>query len=169
LRPEATVRPSHVLPATLASLPIKDRAQPTATRSFDLQWFMINDQRMDMGRIDFTTTVDTKEVWTVRNVDNWPHNFHVHDTQFHIIDVDGSPPDPVLAGAKDTVYVAPGQQIRLAIRFADYSDPTFPYMYHCHLAMHEDRGMMGQFLVLAPGQKPAPMKMDMPGHGHVMR
>ncbi|MDR2987668.1 MAG: multicopper oxidase domain-containing protein [Nocardiopsaceae bacterium] len=29
-------------------------------------------------------------------------------------------------------------------------------MFHCHILRHEDAGMMGQFLVLAPGQQPAP-------------
>ena len=28
-------------------------------------------------------------------------------------------------------------------------------MYHCHLLWHEDQGMMGQFLVVEPGQTPA--------------
>ena len=116
-----------------------------------------------MNRIDFQATVDTDEIWTVRNVDNWPHTVHVHDTQVRIIDIDGSPPPPELGGHKDTVYAPPGQRIRLAARFSGYTDPTFPYMYHCHLAMHEDKGMMGQFLVLAPGEEPVPM-MDMPGH-----
>ena len=34
----------------------------------------------------------------------------------------------------------------------DDTDPDTPYMYHCHLLFHEDRGMMGQFVVVAPGQ-----------------
>ena len=84
----------------------------------------------------------------MRNVDNWPHNFHVHDAQFRIVDIDGSPPPAELAGFKDTVYTPPGQRLRLALRFTDYTDPTFTYMFHCHLAMHEDHGMMGQFLVV---------------------
>jgi FtsP/CotA-like multicopper oxidase with cupredoxin domain len=25
-------------------------------------------------------------------------------------------------------------------------------MYHCHLLQHEDAGMMGQFVVVRPGQ-----------------
>jgi FtsP/CotA-like multicopper oxidase with cupredoxin domain len=62
------------------------------------------------------------------------------------------------------VYTAPGVTYTLAMHFADHTDPTFPYMYHCHLLHHEDQGMMGQFLVLAPGQQPAPMRMDM-DHG----
>jgi FtsP/CotA-like multicopper oxidase with cupredoxin domain len=34
----------------------------------------------------------------------------------------------------------------------DRLDPTVPYMYHCHVLQHEDRGMMGQFVVVEPGQ-----------------
>ena len=41
------------------------------------------------------------------------------------------------------------------MRFTDYADPATPYMYHCHLLRHEDDGMMGQFVVVEPGQKPA--------------
>ncbi|MBB5167293.1 hypothetical protein HNP02_007299 [Mycobacterium sp. AZCC_0083] len=70
------------------------------------------------------------------------------------------------------MYAEPGRTYTLAMRFADYSDPTFPYMYHCHLLHHEDQGMMGQFLVLGPDQVPAPMAMpgmdpgmDMSTHG----
>lgn len=163
LRPDRALRASAPLPTVLADLPAPSVSRTATQRSFDLQWYMINRSRMDMNRIDFHATVDTDEIWTIRNVDDWPHNFHVHDTQFRIIDIDGSPPPPELGGHKDTVYAPPGQRIRLAVRFSGYTDPTFPYMYHCHLAMHEDKGMMGQFLVLAPGEEPVPM-MDMPGH-----
>jgi hypothetical protein len=34
------------------------------------------------------------------------------------------------------------------MQFTDYSDPTVPYMYHCHILEHEDMGMMGQFVVV---------------------
>jgi len=178
LRPAPELRPGVALPASLTDLAAPELSQSVVQRSFDLQWFMINGNRMDMNRIDFSSTVDTDEIWSVHNVDNWPHNFHVHDAQFRIVDIDGASPPPELAGYKDTVYVAPGQQVRFAIRFSGYTDPTYPYMFHCHLTMHEDRGMMGQFLVLAPGQEPAPLAMDMPpsagdvpaAHGgHAMR
>ncbi|MEH3137466.1 MAG: multicopper oxidase domain-containing protein [Mycolicibacterium neoaurum] len=160
-----TLGRSPVLPATLAALPALPDDAAAVRRQFDLQWFMINRNRMDMNRIDFHATVDTDEIWTVRNVDNWPHNFHVHDTQFRIIDIDGAAPPAHLAGFKDTVYIAPAQRIRIAVRFTDYTDPTWPYMYHCHLAWHEDQGMMGQFLVLGPGQQPAgPPATPMAGH-----
>lgn len=165
LRPAAESSPARSLSAQSAALPATLTTLsplPTARavrRRFDLQWYMINGQRMDTNRMDFTSTVDTTEVWTVRNRDNWPHNFHVHDTQFQILDIDGEAPPAELAGWKDTVYTPPGSTVRLALRFSDYTDPTLPYMYHCHLMLHEDQGMMGQFLVLAPGQRPAPMTM----------
>jgi FtsP/CotA-like multicopper oxidase with cupredoxin domain len=36
--------------------------------------------------------------------------------------------------------------------FNDFADADHPYMFHCHLLNHEDAGMMGQFVVVAPGQ-----------------
>ena len=43
---------------------------------------------------------------------------------------------------------------RLAVRFPQFTDPSSPYMYHCHMLYHEDMGMMGQFLVTKPGELP---------------
>ncbi|KAA0080805.1 copper oxidase [Mycolicibacterium sp. P9-64] len=147
------------IPDTLVAIaPLVAPGTP-ATRTFDLHWYMINGQRMDMNRIDLTVPVDTTEVWSVRNTHDWPHNFHVHDVQFQIVAIDGDPPPPQLSGWKDTVYAEPGRTLTLAMRFADYTDPTHPYMYHCHLLHHEDQGMMGQFLVLGPDEVPAPMTM----------
>jgi FtsP/CotA-like multicopper oxidase with cupredoxin domain len=64
------------------------------------------------------------------------------------------PPPPSLSGLKDTVYVPPGTSVRLVVRFGDYTDPDLPYMFHCHILQHEDRGMMGQFVVVEPGHAP---------------
>jgi hypothetical protein len=50
------------------------------------------------------------------------------------------------------------------MRFEDYSSQTVPYMYHCHLLAHEDSGMMGQFLVVAPGSDLRPGTI--PGENH---
>ncbi|NMO02311.1 multicopper oxidase domain-containing protein [Gordonia sp. TBRC 11910] len=160
LRAQPRLTPSVATPSTL----VPSAAIPTAgavRRSFDLQWFMINRKRMDMNRIDFEARVGGTEVWTVTNKDNWPHNFHVHDAQFHIVDIDGRRPPAQLAGRKDTVYVPPGSRVRLALRWSTHADPMYPYMFHCHLLMHEDQGMMGQFLLLRPGQQAMPMNMPM--------
>ena len=42
--------------------------------------------------------------------------------------------------------------VNSGITFApDDTDPGFPYMYHCHLTVHEDQGLLGQFVVVEPG------------------
>jgi FtsP/CotA-like multicopper oxidase with cupredoxin domain len=61
----------------------------------------------------------------------------------------------VLRGPKDTVFIPPGSTVRFALRFSDYTDPTTPYMYHCHVLAHEDNGMMGQFTVVEPDEAEA--------------
>ncbi len=158
LRPSGVPAPRQ-LPTALATIDRLDPSSAVQRRHFELQWFEINDARMSTSRIDFSTTRETIEVWTIENTDDRPHNFHVHDVQFQILDIDRRPPPAELAGWKDTVYVPPGRPVRLIMRFADYGDPTLPYMYHCHMLFHEDRGMMGQFLVLGPGQSPQPVSM----------
>ncbi|MFC9436960.1 multicopper oxidase family protein [Nocardia sp. NPDC057030] len=163
LRAAQTLKTSAPVPDSLTTIPALAAAGAPADYTFELKWFMINGKRMDMNRIDMTIPVDSTQVWSVRNNDNWPHNFHVHDVQFQVVDIDGQAPPPALAGWKDTLYTEPQYTYRLAMRFAQHSDPTYPYMFHCHLLLHEDHGMMGQFLVLAPGEQPAPMRMDMPG------
>ncbi|MFE3444143.1 multicopper oxidase family protein [Nocardia sp. NPDC059180] len=166
LRAAPQLTPSPALPGALAT--ITPLGAAATTRSFELQWYMINGQRMDMNRIDLTVQAGATEVWEVRNADNWPHNFHIHDVRFQVIGIDGLPPPQALSGWKDTVYTEPGRTYTLAMRFSGHTDPTYPYMYHCHLLHHEDQGMMGQFLVLGPGQQPAPMVMsgNDSGHGH---
>jgi FtsP/CotA-like multicopper oxidase with cupredoxin domain len=142
------------VPAALAQLPRLDPADAAVTRAFRITGRAINGRPMDMGRIDEVVTVDATEIWSVTNADPQPHNFHVHNVQFQVLDIDGREPPPDLAGWKDTVYVAPRSTVRLIMRFEDYTDAQWPYMYHCHLLWHEDIGIMGQFLVLAPEQEP---------------
>lgn len=154
--------PVGAIPASLTSeaeLPV-----PTTTRTFELSGLNINDQSMQMDRVNETVTVGTTERWIVRNTQNRPHSFHVHDVQFLIRSIDGSDPPQELAGWKDTIYLRPQTEYSLVMRFDDYADPSSPYMYHCHLLWHEDRGMMGQFVVVSPGEGAATSEGD--NHDH---
>ena len=130
------------------------RTPPPSAR-FVMSGHNINDRQMDMSRVDFIATVDTSEVWTVRNDNPLPHSFHVHDTQFRVLSIDGDPPPARLRAGRTRSRSSGDRDYRLLVRFEDYADPTTPYMYHCHLLWHEDQGMMGQFLVVEPGQQPA--------------
>lgn len=136
----------------LAILPDPLQIAAARERSFDLSGFSINGRSMDMSRVDFVATAGESELWSITNVDGQTHNFHVHDVQFRIVDINGEKPPAHLAGRKDTVWVPPGTTVRILVTFSRYTSTEFPYMFHCHILRHEDLGMMGQFLVVEPGQ-----------------
>ncbi len=152
LRAAPTLTASAALPPTLSTLGAPDEAAATNTRVFRVQGRAINGRPMQMARIDFAIPVDTTEIWEVSNQDRQPHNFHVHNVQFRVLSREGEPPEPAFAGLKDTVYVAPQTTVRLLVEFTDYTDRDWPYMFHCHLLLHEDIGVMGQFVVVKPGE-----------------
>lgn len=110
----------------------------------------INGKLMDMKRIDEVVTLGDIEIWELTNVGGQMHPFHIHDIQFLILDRDGVPPPASEAGWKDTVPVYPNETVRFITQFNTYADSTVPFMYHCHILEHEDRGMMGQFIVVEP-------------------
>jgi FtsP/CotA-like multicopper oxidase with cupredoxin domain len=154
LRAPASLTPSADVPARLATIDKIPASAAVATRKLELtSEETINNESMDMNRIDFSPVKGTAEIWDVTNVHDTPHNFHIHDIQFQVLSVDGKTPPPELRGRKDTIFMPPGRDVRLIMKFTDYSDPNHPYMFHCHLVRHEDKGMMGQFTVVDPGQK----------------
>lgn len=167
LRAADTLAASPEVPPRLVPVERLDLASAATTRGFRMSGRNINGKGMDMDRIDFAVTRDTTEIWDITKQDGTPHSFHVHDVQFQVLSVDGREPPPELRGWKDTVYLAADRPIRIIARFADYADPNMPYMFHCHLLYHEDRGMMGQFVVVEPGQRPG--RPPAAGHGHTQR
>lgn len=152
LRAAASLEPGAAVPAALAPIERWREADAATTRTFRLDGHQINGRGMAADRIDETVEVGTLERWVVTNTMDLPHSFHVHDVRFQIASIGGEPPPAELAGWKDTVYLPPQTEFRLLMRFADYTDRDAPYMYHCHLLSHEDDGMMGQFVVVRPGE-----------------
>jgi FtsP/CotA-like multicopper oxidase with cupredoxin domain len=150
LRAATELRASPEVPTHLVEVPSVNSSEAVQIRRFDVTTRAINGQDMDMGRIDAVVDAGTVEIWEVTGI-SVPHNFHVHGVQFQVLDIDGSPPPPPLQGWKDTVYLMPDVTTRIIITFPDEADPKRPYMYHCHLLRHEDRGAMGQFVIVGPG------------------
>jgi len=109
--------------------------------------FFINGRSMDMNRIDAVAKKDTFEIWRIINKSPMAHPFHIHNTQFKILGINGRKPYPSELGFKDTVSVDSMGVIYVMVPFKYYSDDKIPYMFHCHILEHEDGGMMGQFLV----------------------
>ncbi len=151
LRAAASLRDSPAVPADLGGAgPLAPPAQARA-RTFRLQGHdAINDRGMDMTRIDEVVPAGAVEIWELEN-NVYSHNFHIHGVDFSILDRDGRPPHAWETGRKDTVHVPEKSRVRLAVRFPQFTDPSSPYMYHCHILRHEDAGMMGQFVVVEPG------------------
>ncbi len=109
--------------------------------------FYFNDSTFNMMRIDYTIPLNNVEVWKLVNETMVAHPFHIHDVQFFVLDRNGLPPTQEEAGRKDVVFVLPGDTVRFITKFEDFADTVVPYMFHCHILMHEDDGMMGQFIV----------------------
>jgi bilirubin oxidase len=111
--------------------------------------FMINSTVFDMNQINYVIPLDNKETWTFFNQTPIAHPFHIHDVQFNILEINGTAPPAHMQGWKDVLLI-PGHMgsAKFITKFEDFADPEIPYMYHCHMLVHEDEGMMGQFLVV---------------------
>lgn len=109
--------------------------------------FYFSGKSFDMDRVDYTIPLGQTEKWKLVNKSMVAHPFHIHDVQFQIISRNGMPPAPEESGWKDVVLIPSDDSIEFITRFDDYADDNVPYMYHCHILMHEDAGMMGQFIV----------------------
>lgn len=151
-----TTTPVTTVPSTLVPVPAISEAEADITRQINFTAdsamvmdgpFYFNDSTYDMMRIDYEVALNSTEIWSLTNQTMVAHPFHIHDVQFQILDRDGNPPPPVERGWKDLVLVAPNETVRFIARFEDFTSDSIPYMYHCHILMHEDDGMMGQFLV----------------------
>lgn len=156
---------SPALPTTLPGQPDIKVPKHAKTRTFKLSGNKkINREEMAMDRIDAVIPAGAIEIWEVSSSE--VHSFHVHGATYRILSFGGKKPPSYLRGPKDTVLVPSSALVRLAVAFEKYTDPTFPYMFHCHILRHEDDGMMGQFTVVDPGtESGAPRKVDSP-HRH---
>ncbi|NOX39924.1 MAG: multicopper oxidase domain-containing protein [Alphaproteobacteria bacterium] len=158
LRAKGKLSTSSDLPAKLTSLPTPVAPKAAKKRRFVLEMvgmgmmggdsFAINGKPMDISVINNVVPKGQFEIWEIFNAGPMAHPFHVHNTQYRILDRSNIPPAANEAGLKDTVLVNPGETVRILVKFENYTDPARPYMYHCHILEHEDGGMMGQFTVV---------------------
>ncbi|HEV3422643.1 MAG TPA: multicopper oxidase family protein [Paraburkholderia sp.] len=108
--------------------------------------FMINGATFDPRRITLTSRRGEVERWSIENRTDMDHPFHLHGTQFQVLEREqggAATPEPYLAW-RDTVNVHPGETVRIATvqQFAGER------MFHCHILEHEDLGMMGTLKVV---------------------
>ena len=108
--------------------------------------FMINGASFDPRRITLTSRRGEVERWSIENRTDMDHPFHLHGTQFQILEREQGgvvTPEPYLAW-RDTVNVQPGETVRIATM----QNQAGERMFHCHILEHEDLGMMGMLKVI---------------------
>jgi FtsP/CotA-like multicopper oxidase with cupredoxin domain len=140
--------PSQV-PEKLRDLPPVDQSEAVTTRTWNFgnqngAW-RVNGRLFDSARVDATIKKGTAEIWTLSNGRGWSHPVHIHFEEFQILSRNNgaAPADEV--ARKDVVRLAPGNQVRLFMRFRDF---TGRYVMHCHNMMHEDHAMMIWFEIV---------------------
>ncbi len=112
----------------------------------------INGKQFNPDKSVFATPaiLGTTEQWTVENTSGEVHVFHTHTEHFQVMSINGVPQP--YTGEQDVVDVPyeqhgkPGQVV-IRIRFTDF---TGKVMFHCHIASHEDAGMMSFINVADP-------------------
>jgi blue copper oxidase len=114
--------------------------------------FIINHKLFDINYNEYNVPLNNTEIWEITSSSIFGHPFHIHDVEFNILSVNGVAPVAAQAGWKDVVFI-PGRTgttpsvVKFIAKFDDFADSLHPFMYHCHISLHEDEGMMGQFIV----------------------
>lgn len=112
--------------------------------------FILEHQLYDSSYINHAIPLNNTEIWQLTSTSIFAHPFHIHDVEFYILSRNGVAPPTYEQGWKDVVLVKGGETVKFIAKFEDYADALHPFMYHCHIALHEDEGMMGQFVVGDP-------------------
>jgi len=108
--------------------------------------FFINGKTFDMSRIDLRSKVGEVEEWRVFNNSHMDHPFHIHGTQFVVVQREQNgtvTPEPFNAW-RDTVNLRPYETVVFHVK---QSMPGIR-MLHCHILEHEDLGMMANLEVI---------------------
>ncbi|MFI9366950.1 multicopper oxidase family protein [Kitasatospora sp. NPDC053057] len=137
-------------PADLAAVPIAQRRTLDLSESADGNTFFINGRQFAMDASIFATPakVGTVEEWTIANLSGEDHPFHLHTNAFQVMSVNGVPqPYDRYADTVPVPHAVDGVPGTVVIRvpFADYPGK---WVFHCHIAAHEDHGMMSYINVV---------------------
>lgn len=156
-----TSSPITAIPTSLTTNAFPDAASATLTRTITLSdstgvrsvpilgpnAFILGHKLFDIKFINYQVPLNNTEIWQLTSTSGFAHPFHIHDVQFYILTRNGVAPASYEQGWKDVVLVKSNETVRFIAKFDDYADATHPFMYHCHISLHEDEGMMGQFVV----------------------
>jgi FtsP/CotA-like multicopper oxidase with cupredoxin domain len=98
-----------------------------------------------------TAHVGDVEDWVIENRALETHDFHIHQIHFMLLEVNGQPvPNQDLRDTMEVPYwTGTGPYPSIKVRM-DFRDPNTAgtFVYHCHILLHEDLGMMHKIQVL---------------------
>jgi FtsP/CotA-like multicopper oxidase with cupredoxin domain len=106
--------------------------------------FWIDHQIFDGNRDDQVVQLNATDEWVIRNASSTWHPFHIHINHYQVVAINGQPV-PVRSN-EDTTNVPPFGEITMRTRYLDFEGR---WVYHCHILLHEDHGMMGTVRALA--------------------
>jgi FtsP/CotA-like multicopper oxidase with cupredoxin domain len=136
--------------------PIAQRRTFAFSRNPEKTEFYINSQTFDENRTDVTVRLGDTEEWTILNQDTQYHDFHIHQTGFLVTEINGRPATAIdpYDGLRDTFSVPPMVDGRPGEMQAiiPFTNPAIVgrFVFHCHVAKHEDKGMMMSIEVEQP-------------------
>jgi FtsP/CotA-like multicopper oxidase with cupredoxin domain len=161
---------SPALPARL--LPFVDLRQDPVDRQRSVHFnvsagstFVIDGKVFDEARVDQAVSLGAIEEWTVVNdqvaPQPVPHKFHIHTNDLMLTHVNGAAV-PV-HGFQDTVELPASGSLTLRMHFGEFTGPT---VFHCHIILHADRGMMARLDIGGPvGAPPAQVGFSIAARG----
>ncbi|QGA36830.1 multicopper oxidase domain-containing protein [Burkholderia glumae] len=108
--------------------------------------FLVNGQTWSPHRATLTSRRGEVELWTITNTTDMDHPFHLHGTQFQVLERElrGQRTREPFRAWRDTVNVRKGETVRIAT----VQHQAGERMFHCHILEHEDLGMMGTLKVV---------------------
>jgi FtsP/CotA-like multicopper oxidase with cupredoxin domain len=153
--PDSSRLPSTLLPTPPLHAPNKVSAVWTfglgGNASTGTYW-TVNGQPFDPHLVDLKVPLGATQTWALRNDSPITHYIHIHEEDWYEVSRDGKPPPAYERGVQDTWRLDPGETVKVAAKFTDY---TGVFMIHCHMLDHEDHGMMAQYDVVKSGGKVA--------------
>jgi suppressor of ftsI len=140
------------------------RAKPDHVRTFTWEnvtsgktiGFAINGGFFPLNPI-VTLQAGQVEQWQLVNTSPVDHTFHIHQQHFAVISMHSGPGDTTnpfrpsprqlrYASLRDTINIPPNGTVVIRFRV---SRELGKYVFHCHILMHEDAGMMMGVLAIA--------------------
>jgi len=114
--------------------------------------------------------------WTIINGSPALHTFHIHQTDFLVVSVNGR--EVPFESLRDNVPIGvhrdgTGRTVgdTVVVRFVFEKIAAGPFVFHCHVLQHEDEGMMHNVCVYDPKDPDGPNKCNAmfsggSAHGH---